>query len=288
MKKISASVLLFSLLLGTLAGCGNSTSFDVKKEINVVTREPGSGTRGAFIELFGLEEKQADGTKKDLIMKEASVESNTNTILTTVQNDAYSISYVSMGSLNDSIKAVQIEGVDATTLNVKNGSYKISRPFNIATKGEPSGISKDFIDYILSKEGQEIVGKSYIAINEGATPYAGDKPSGNIVVGGSSSVSPLMEKLIEGYKVINPNATIQLQTTDSTTGMTKAEEGSYDIGMSSRELKDSEKETLKGIQIALDGIAVIVNKNNTATNFTKDHVKKIYTGEIKTWDAVTN
>ena len=285
MKKIFTCVLIVCLVAAIFSGCSKK-GFDLAKEINAVTREPGSGTRGAFIELFGLEEKLDDGTKKDLIMKEAGVENNTNTILTTVENDIYSIGYVSMGSLNDRIKAVQIDGVYATTANVKNGSYKISRPFVIATSGEATGLTKDFIDYILSSEGQEIVVGSYIAVSEQASPYAGNKPSGSITVGGSSSVSPLMEKLIEGYKVVNQNAVIQLQTSDSTTGISKTIEGTYDIGMSSRDLKDSEKESLSEIQIALDGIAVIVNRENTAANLTSDDVRAIYLGEAKTWNAV--
>ena len=285
MKKILSGVLCIGLLITTFIGC-NSTSFGASKSINAVTRESGSGTRGAFIELFGLQEKQADGTTKDLIMPEASVESSTNTILTSIQNDPYAIGYVSMGSLNDNVKAVKIDDVEANIVNVKNGSYKISRPFNIATKGEATDIAKDFIDYIFSKEGQEIVGQSYIAIDENAPVYGGNKPGGSIVVGGSSSVSPLMEKLIEGYKVINPNANIQLQTTDSTTGMNQTIEGSYDIGMSSRELKDEEKAELIEIQIAIDGIAVIVNKNNTAAGLSKDDVKGIYLGEIKIWSDI--
>ena len=283
MKKLATGILLFGILTMTLAGCGNNTDFDTGKAINAITREEGSGTRGAFIELFGLEEKLADGGRKDLISKDIGVESNTNTILSTVQNDVYAIGYVSMGSLNDSVKALQIDGVDASTANVKNGTYKISRPFNIATKGEATEVATDFIDFILSTEGQEVVGKSYIEIGEGAVPYAGNKPSGTITVGGSSSVSPLMEKLIERYKEINPNATVQLQISDSSIGMTKTIEGAYDIGMASRELKDSEKAELQEVQIALDGIAVIVNQKNTTAKLSKEDVKKIYLSEVETW-----
>ena len=305
MKKFVTGILLFGMLMTALTGCGGTTTsvsptpnvlpgssetihsnFDSGKTINAITREEGSGTRGAFIELFGLEEKQDDGTKKDLISKDIGVESNTNTILTSVQNDVYAIGYVSMGSLNDNVKAVQIDGIDATTANVKSGTYEISRPFNIATKGEATGLSKDFIDFILSKEGQEVAGKSYITIDESAAAYSGSKPSGTITVGGSSSVSPLMEKLIERYKEINPNATVQLQISDSSIGMTKTIEGAYDIGMASRELKDSEKEALIGTQIALDGIAVIVNKENPAVGFSKDEVKKIYLVEAEVWNEI--
>jgi len=286
MKKTVTGILLLGMLMTAFTGCGNSADFDAGKSINAITREEGSGTRGAFIELFGLEEKQADGTKKDLISKDIGVESNTNTILSTVQNDVYAIGYVSMGSLNDNVKALQIDGIDATTANVKNGTYNVSRPFNIATKGEATGLSKDFIDFIMSKEGQEVVWKKYITIDESAALYAGSKPSGTITVGGSSSVSPLMEDLITRYKEINPNATVQLQISDSSIGMTKTIEGAYDIGMASRELKDSEKTELKDTQIALDGIAVIVNKKNTSTTLSKDDVKKIYLSETKAWSDI--
>ena len=286
MKKIVIGIILFGMFITLLTGCGNNSGFDTGKAINAITREEGSGTRGAFIELFGLEEKHDDGSKKDLISKDIGVESNTNTILTTVQNDVYAIGYISMGSLNENVTAVQIDGIDASTVNVKNGTYKISRPFNIVTKGEAEGIAKDFIDFIMSKEGQEVVGNSYISIDENAVSYAGNKPNGTLTVGGSSSVSPLMEKLIERYKQINPNANVQLQISDSSIGMTKTIEGAYDIGMASRELKDSEKEELKETQIALDGIAVIVNKKNTATNLSKDDVKKIYLSETEVWSDI--
>ena len=286
MKKVITAILLFGMLMTALTGCGNSSDFDAGKAIGAITREEGSGTRGAFIELFGLEEKQADGSKKDLISKDIGVESNTNTILTTVQNDVYAIGYISMGSLNDNVKALQIDGISGTTANVKNGTYKISRPFNIATKGEAVGLAKDFIDFIMSKEGGEVIGKSYISIDENAVPYAGNKEGGTITVGGSSSVSPLMEKLIERYKQINPNATVQLQISDSSIGMTKTIEGAYDIGMASRELKDSEKAELKDTQIALDGIAVIVSKQNTVTNLSKEEVKKIYLSEAEVWSDI--
>ena len=298
MKKTLTGILLFGVLMTALTGCGNKpdsnpsaapgqSSFDTSKTINAYTREPESGTRGAFIELFQLQETQADGTKKDMISKDIGVENNTNTILTTVQNDTYGISYVSMGSLNDNVKALKIDGIDATTANVKNGTYKVSRPFNIAVKGEAKGLTKDFIDFIMSKEGQEVAAKTYIAISESAAPYSGSKPSGTIMVGGSSSVAPLMEKLIERYNEINPNANVQMTVSDSGAGMTQTINGTYDIGMASRELKDSEKAELNDTQIALDGIAVIVNKQNTATNLSSDDVKKIYLGQANVWSDVT-
>lgn len=287
MRKAIVSILLISTMM-LLVGCGNSNKdgFDFDRTINVITREEGSGTRGAFTELFELEERQEDGSKRDLISKEASVESNTNTILSTVQNDIYAIGYISMGSLNDDVQALEIEGVPATAENVKNGSYQISRPFHIAVKGELTGVAKDFVDFILSAEGQEVVAGSYISVGENAEPYAGNKESGNITVGGSSSVAPLMEKLIERYAELNPNASVELQISDSSIGMTQTIEGAYDIGLASRELKDSEKEELTEIQIALDGIAVIVNKENEITGLSKEDVQKIYLAQAETWSEI--
>ncbi len=306
MKRIITVFSSIILSMGLMVGCAPSNtsettggtteaptqttteapSFDTSKEIVVISREDGSGTRGAFIDLFGIEEKTADGGKKDLTTEEAIIAKQTDIMMTSVAGDDYAIGYISLGSLNDTVKAVQIDGADATAENVKNGSYIASRPFNIATKGEPSGLTKDFIDFILSSEGQAIVGDSYISINDAATAYAGDKPSGKLVIAGSSSVSPLMEKLIEGYKAINTNAEIELQTNDSSAGMQGAIDGTCDIGMASRSLKDSEAAELKSLEIAKDGIAVIVNKNNTTTTLSKDQVKNIFTGATLNWSEL--
>ncbi len=283
MKKLLSSLLCVALLV-SVVGCGEK-SFSYSDGINVISREAGSGTRGAFIELFGVEEKDASGNKVDKTSEDATVLSKTGVVITTVEQDLYSIGYVSTGSLSDSVKAVKIDGAEATTANIKNGSYAISRPFNIAVSGEATGVAKDFIDYILSKEGQEVVSGKYIAIDDNATAYAGNRPSGKITVAGSSSVSPLMQELIDAYKVINPNATIDLQETDSTSGMTSAIDGSAQIGMASRDLKESELAKLTSITIALDGIAVIVNKENPIDNLTKEEVKAIFTGVTTTWES---
>ena len=285
MKKIVALTVLATVVFSVFTGCTKS-GFDSSKAISVVSREDGSGTRGAFIELFGIEEKEADGTKKDNTAKEAVIADKTDIMMTNISNNDYAIGYVSLGSLNDTVKALDVDGIKATTENVKNGEYKISRPFNIATKGEPTGLASDFIKFIFSKEGQEVVSKSYIAVDDKAPAYSGNKPSGKIVVGGSSSVSPLMEKLIEAYKLINKDATIELQTNDSSTGMKDAMSGTLDIGMASRELKDSEKAELKDSAIALDGIAVIVNNKNTLTNVTTEQVNHIFTGKSKQWSEI--
>ena len=297
MKKIISMLLALAAAAAVFTGCsdnagsdtsGSSTeaaSFDTANEITVISRENGSGTRGAFIELFGVEEKDTDGNKVDKTTKGAEIASKTDVVLTSVASNPYAIGYVSLGSLNDTVKALKIDGVEATTENVKNGSYGVARPFNIATKGEPAGLVKDFINFILSKEGQEIVSGSYIAVNESAESFTSEMPDGKITIGGSSSVTPIMEKLIEAYKKINTGAEIELNQTDSTSGMTNAIDGSIDIGMASRELTDSEKTELTPVQIAIDGIAVVVNPENITDNLTKDQVKTIYVGDAVTWAA---
>lgn len=302
LKKFIAVLGVVGMMTGLLAGCGNKddsadgagagdakveAEWDAANDITIVSREDGSGTRGAFIELFGIEEKK-DGEKIDMTTQEAQITNSTSVMLTTVAGDEYAIGYVSLGSLNDTVKAVKVDGAEATAENVKSGDYKISRPFNIATKSDATNeVAKDFITFILSKEGQKVVGESgYIALDD-AQAYAGTKPSGKAVVGGSSSVSPVMEKLIEAYKALNAGAEIELQSTDSTTGMASALDGSYDIGMASRELADKEKEDgLEAQVIATDGIAVIVNSKNTTDDMSTDQVKMIYTGEALTWDEV--
>ena len=254
--------------------------------ISVLSREEGSGTRGAFVELFGVEEENADGEKVDNTTVDAQVTNSTAVMMTTVAGDPQAIGYISLGSLDDSVKALKVDGADATAENVKNGTYKVSRPFNIVTNDDLSDVAQDFIDYILSSDGQAIVEKeNYIAVDDAAEAYAGSSPEGNVVVAGSSSVTPVMEKLKEGYEAVNPNASIEIQQSDSTTGVEQAISGVCDIGMASRELKDSEtSEGITGTQIAIDGIAVIVNNENSMTDITSDQVKQIYTGEVTNWE----
>ncbi|MCL2253444.1 MAG: substrate-binding domain-containing protein [Lachnospiraceae bacterium] len=283
-------VIILTLLAATLTACSSNaaesgSSFNQSNDISVVSREDGSGTRGAFIELLGVEERDADGNKKDRTTLEAVIADKTAVMMTNVANDPYSIGYVSMGSLNDTVKALEIDGASATVENIKNGSYKVQRPFNIATKGEATGLAKDFIDFILSAEGQAVVGGKCIAIDN-MPAYAGDKPSGKITVGGSSSVAPVMQDLIEAYRLINPDAEIVLDETDSSAGMNDAINGTCDIGMASRALKDSELEQLNEIMIAIDGIAVIANKSNPITGLTSGQVKDIYIGEITKWSGI--
>ena len=301
LKKFIAILSVATMTAGLAVGCGSSSDSgssdsssadskssdcDSSNDITIVSREDGSGTRGAFIELFGIEEKK-DGEKVDMTTDDAQITNSTSVMLTTVAGDDYAIGYVSLGSLNDTVKALKIDGEEATEQNIKDGKYKICRPFNIATKkGADNEVAKDFIAYIMSKEGQQVISDNGYIGDDSAEAYAGSKPSGKAVVGGSSSVSPVMEKLIEAYKKVNTGAEIELQTTDSTTGMTSAIDGSYDIGMASRELQDEEKDKLDSQVIATDGIAVIVNKNNTTDELSSDQVKTIYTGDATTWDEV--
>ncbi len=271
----------------TTAADDTAAAGSMSGAITVLSREDGSGTRGAFIELFGIEQKDADGNKVDNTIDSAEITNSTSVMMTTVAGNKSAIGYVSLGSLDESqVKAVLIDGAQATAENVKDGTYKVSRPFNIATKGEPTGLAKDFIDYILSEEGQAVVEENGY-VSEGNTgAYAGEKPEGKITVGGSSSVTPVMEKLKEAYAAVNPNATIEVQQSDSTTGMTSTIDGTYDIGMASRELKDEEAAELNGQVIALDGIAVIVNKENTIDELTTDDVLNIYTGATTDWSEI--
>ena len=274
-----------------LTGCGGSSSDDKKaasdENITAVSREDGSGTRGAFIELFGIEQKDKDGNKVDKTTSSVQITNSTSVMMTTVAENKAAIGYISLGSLNDTVKAVKIDGAEASVDTVKDGSYKIVRPFNIVTKDKLSKQAQDFENYIMSADGQQIVeDNGYIKVADDAKAYEQSDAEGKVVVAGSSSVTPVMEKLIEAYKKVNTGAEIELQTTDSTTGMTSAIDGSYDIGMASRELQDDEKDKLDSQAIATDGIAVIVNKNNTTDELSSDQVKDIYTGNAVAWDEV--
>ncbi len=284
MKKFLAMFLGLALAAGALAGCGKSAEFDASKPITIVSREEGSGTRGAFVELFGIEKKDENGEKVDYTTTDAAVTNSTSGMLVTVAGDDYAIGYVSLGSLNDSVKAMKIDGVEPSAENIILGDYKIARPFNIAVKENVSEQAKDFISFILSTEGQTIVEEAgYISIGANGT-FTSTNPSGKVVVAGSSSVTPVMEKLKEAYEKTNSNISIELQQSDSTTGMNAAIDGICDIGMASRALKDSELEKgLNAIVIANDGIAVVANHNNPLNDLTKETVEAIYIGEAGSW-----
>ena len=283
MKKFLGILLSLTLLAGATAAMAE---FDYAQDITVVSREEGSGTRGAFIELLGVEKKDESGNKIDYTTEEAVITNSTNVMMTTVAGNEAAIGYSSMGSLNGTVKALKVDGAEATVENIKSGAYQVSRPFNIATGGEVSEAAQDFISYILSAEGQAVVSENgYIPLDD-APAYAGKQVSGKIVVAGSSSVTPVMEKLKEAYASVNPNAEIEIQTSDSTTGMQSAIDGVCDIGMASRALKDSELEAgLTGTTIAMDGIAIIVNPNNPVDGMTAAQIEQIFTGEVTTWEG---
>ena len=298
-KKITATALFGVLAVSAFAGCGSAGSssngssdagsdaakFDASKTISVVTREEGSGTRDAFTELTGVLVKDGNN-KTDNTTTSAVTINSTEAVITNVKDNDAAIGYISLGSLNDTVKALKIGGVEATADNVKSGDYAVSRPFNIAYKGELSDVAQDFVDYIMSSDGQKIVSDNgYVTVSENAA-YSGKKPSGKISVAGSSSVSPVMEKLAEAYQKVNTNAKVEIQTSDSSAGMQSAMGGTCDIGMASRDLKDEEKSALKVETIAKDGIAVIVNNANTCDDLTLDQVKSIYTGETTVWSDI--
>lgn len=307
MKKKVAALLITGIMAVAMTACGSSNSgtgdsgstdgtakaessadagsdWDNTRDITVVSREDGSGTRGAFVELFGIEE-EVNGEKVDMTTEEANITNSTSVMMSTVAQDEYAIGYISLGSLDDSVKAVKIDGSEATAENIKNGSYKISRPFNIATKEDLSDAAQDFEDFILSTEGQKVVeDNKYIPLDD-VSDYKSNGASGKVVVAGSSSVSPVMEKLKEAYQSVNSDVEVEIQTSDSTTGMQNAIDGVCDIGMASRELKDSEKEAgLTPTVIAMDGIAVVVNNDNPTDELSSDQVKSIFTGDVLTWD----
>lgn len=289
-RRVLAMLACGVLTAGLLTGCGGSSSDTAGAddvEITVVSREDGSGTRGAFVELFGVQDEDDKGEKTDMTTEDATITSSTEVVMTTVAGNKNAIGYCSLGSLNDTVKAVKIDGVEATVDNINNGKYAISRPFNIATNGTPSEVTQDFINYILSEDGQKIVEENgYIKASD-AGAFKSNGAKGKIVVAGSSSVSPVMEKLMEAYKKVNTGADVELQESDSTTGMKNAIAKTCDIGMASRDLKDSETSAgLKATVIAKDGITVVVNKENSIDNLTKDQVNNIYRGKITTWGEV--
>lgn len=282
-KKLVGIAVSACVIFSAFTSC-TEEKWNKNSSINVLSREDGSGTRGAFIELFGVEKKNAQGKKVDYTTDEASITNSTAVMLTTVAGNKYAIGYVSLGSLSSSVKAVKIDGVSATVDNINNGSYKIARPFNVAVRNNLSNAAQDFLNYILSSDGQDIIAANKYIKVPAANSYNASGISGKIVVAGSSSVSPVMEKLIEAYKALNPSVQIELQTSDSTTGVINAIDGTCDIGMASRALKDSEKEKgVREITIAIDGIAVIINNDNPVESLKKSDVEGIFTGKINSW-----
>lgn len=265
----------------------NTESSALDAAIAVISREDGSGTRGAFIELLGIEEKDENGNKIDRTTLDADITNSTSVMMTSVAGNPSAIGYISTGSMNDTVKAVKIDGVEPTVENIKNGSYTVSRPFNIATRADVSEVAQDFIDYILSDEGQTVVENAGYIAQESTGAFSGGSVEGKIVVAGSSSVTPVMEKLAEAYMAVNSNVDIEVQQSDSSTGMNNTIDGVCDIGMASRDLKDSEMEKgLTSTTIATDGIAIIVNNENPVDDLTAEQVKSIYVGETLNWSEI--
>lgn len=277
-KKLAATALSLVMLGTVLTGCGAGGS----SAITVVSREDGSGTRGAFTELLEIAVDDTDNT-----IATAEVTNSTSVMMTTVAGDENAIGYISLGSLDDSVKAIKVEGVEPTVDNVKSGDYKVARPFEICIPKEgTSEVAQDFIDFILSDDGQAVIDEEgYISVESGKTYTASDK-EGKVTLAGSTSVSPVMEKLTEKYKELNPNVTFEIQQTGSSAGIESATEGACDIGMSSRELKEEELQNLEEIQIAMDGICVIVNTASTVENLTAEQIRQIYVGEITDWSEL--
>jgi phosphate transport system substrate-binding protein len=290
-KKLIAGVMLAVMSAAVFTGCGGEKKEEAAPaaggKIVVISREDGSGTRGAFIELFGIEKKGDDGKKVDMTTQDASITNSTAVMMTTVAGNKDAIGYISLGSLNDTVKALKIDGAEASAANIKSGTYKVARPFNIVTKDGVNAVAQDFISFIMSKEGQEVVSKNGYIGSDKAEAYKGGKQSGKIVVAGSSSVTPVMEKLKEAYVKLNPDVNIEVQQSDSTTGVQSAINGVCDIGMASRELKQSELDAgVKNTVIATDGIAVVVNKANKVDNLTKAQVADIFTGKATEWNKL--
>lgn len=279
-SKLAAIFTSVALAAAMLASCGGSSD-----KITVISREDGSGTRVAFIELTGIEEKDSNGNKTDNTKKDALICKSTDVVLTQVSGDKNAIGYISFGSLNDTVKALKVEGVEPSTATIESGDYKIVRPFNIAVKDGLSDAAQDFENYILSSDGQDIIEKAgYIKIDKSAAAYASNNASGKVVVSGSSSVTPVMEKLAEAYQKANTNVTVDVQQSDSSTGIKDAINGTSDIGMASRDISDDElSQGIKSVTIAQDAIAVIVNKDNAVEDITMDEIKAIYTGSKTTW-----
>lgn len=297
MKKKILAIAMTALMVVGVAACGSSSSSSTTDsnstdttadgmtgQISVISREEGSGTRGAFVELMGI----VDDNDNDITTIDAEITNSTSVMLTTVAGNKQSIGYVSLGSLSDDVKAVKVDGVEASVDDIKNGSYSVSRPFLVAYKdGQLSELAQDYLKYILSADGQAIISENgYISVSDSAEAYTASGLSGKLVLAGSTSVSPVMEKLADAYKALNPDVTIEIQQTGSGAGITSAIEGVCDFGMSSRELKESEAAELKADQIALDGIAVIVNNENPTDDISSENIKNIYLGEVTNWEDV--
>lgn len=294
-KKVFTAGFTFVLAATVLTGCGSGSgntedgAADLgSSQISVLSREDGSGTRGAFIELFGIEEKDADGKKIDNTTPSAEITNSTSVMITTVAGNEAAIGYISLGSLGDTVKAVRVDGAEASADNVKSGDYKAARPFNVVYKeGSLNVLAEDFLNFIMSDEGQAVIEDNGYVSQGAEGSFKSANPSGTITVAGSSSVAPVMEKLKEAYAKINPDGKVEVQQNDSSTGISSAASGMCDVGMSSRELKEEEKsQGLTSLTIAMDGIAIIVNKANPAEDLTSEQIKSVFTGETTSWGDI--
>ena len=260
---------------------------NIRRDANDAFKKMNKGGELSDDELKGKEDEVQKLTDKyvDKTTSSVQITNSTSVMMTTVAENKAAIGYISLGSLNDTVKAVKIDGAEASVDTVKDGSYKIVRPFNIVTKDKLSKQAQDFENYIMSADGQKIIqDNGYIKADEKAPAYKSNGAKGKVVVGGSSSVTPVMEKLKEAYAKANKDVTVEVQQSDSTTGVTNAIEGTCDIGMASRDLADSEaKKGVKATVIAKDGIAVIVNKDSKVDELTSAQVKDIYTGKTTKW-----
>lgn len=279
MKRILSIATLFAVILTALCACGKSSG----STISVITREEGSGTRGAFVELLGI----VDGDGNDNIVKTAEATNSTSVMMTTVAGNKNAIGYVSLGSLSSDVKAIKVDGAEPTVANIEAGTYKVARPFNLVYNDDKlSDVAADFVKFIMSSEGQAVVTKKgYISVKT-SDSYKSSGLTGTVVLDGSTSVGPLMDAIADEYKKLNPDVKVQIQQAGSSAGINSAIEGVCDIGMSSRELKSSESAKIKAHKMATDGIAVIVNNSNTVDGLTSEQIKSIFLGETTSWDGL--
>lgn len=288
-KIILAVVLVAAIAVTVFAGCSAKKDNNKNENtasggaITVISREDGSGTRDAFTELMEIIDEQGN----DATVDTAEITNSTSVMMSTVNGNANAIGYVSLGSLSDEVKALSLDGVAPSTQTVKDGSYKLQRPFNIAyNETSLSDAAKDFIRYIMSTQAAEVINEEgYIAMDT-AEDYKASGLSGTVTLAGSTSVAPLMNVLADKYEILNPNVKIEIQESGSSAGIQSAIEGAVNIAMSSRNLKDEESKVLASKKIALDGIAVIVNSSNGLNNITSAHLKDIYTGKVTKWEEV--
>lgn len=291
LTKITGIITCAALMLTGMAACSSGTSSSKSSDgsksdlgsIAVISREDGSGTRGAFTEL--LEITDADGN--DATVETAEVTNSTSVMMTTVAGNKNSIGYVSLGSLSSDVKALEVDGAEPTVDNIKSGKYKVARPFNLVfNKADLSDIASDFVSFILSKEGQTIIGNEGYISQDATESYKASGLKGKVSLAGSTSVAPVMEVIADEYKKLNPDVTVEIQQSGSSAGISSAIEKACDIGMSSRALSDEEAKKIKSTQIATDGIAVIVNKSNSVKGLTSEQIKNIFLGTTTEWNEV--